>query len=159
MCIAHLRRSPGRTKRTTKLTRVQEIDELVDNWVPEPIAKPLTNLEAAELAAILVVAGPNGPHPVLINIGKPAINLDSLNFTGLAGNEHIEQTGTTFYSTFGKSLEYIDSKLTFRRCPFQMRTRHCQIPRNRRLHFLSSRFLYHLLCHSSILQMRRHHCR
>ncbi|KAF5382843.1 hypothetical protein D9757_007320 [Collybiopsis confluens] len=92
----------------------KEIDELVDDWVPEPLSKPLSEIEAAELAAVPVVAGPNGPHPILVNTGKPAVNLASFNFTGLASNEHIKQRAiesmrnhgvgscgpTGFYGTF-----------------------------------------------------------
>ncbi|KAF9073987.1 serine palmitoyltransferase [Rhodocollybia butyracea] len=98
----------------------KEIDELVADWVPEPLSQPLNDVEMAELAAVPVVAGPNGPHPVLVNTGKPAINLASFNFTGLAGNEHIKQRAletmrkrgvgscgpTGFYGTFDVHLQF-----------------------------------------------------
>ncbi|KAJ3788111.1 serine palmitoyltransferase [Lentinula aff. detonsa] len=79
----------------------KEIDELVEDWVPEPLSKPLDDVEAAELAAIPVVAGHNGPHPTLVNTGKPAINLASLNFTGLANNEHVKQRSLEAMRRYG----------------------------------------------------------
>lgn len=96
----------------------QDIDELVAEWTPEPLSQPLDETEAAELAAVPIVAGPTGPHPTLVNTGKTATNLASLNFTGLAGNEHIKQRAletmrkhgvgscgpTGFYGTFGQSV-------------------------------------------------------
>ncbi|KAJ3552025.1 hypothetical protein NM688_g4379 [Phlebia brevispora] len=69
---------------------LQEIDELVDEWVPEPLAAPLTPREQADLAAIPVIIGPTGPKPKLAS-GKTVVNLATYNFTGLAGNETIKE--------------------------------------------------------------------
>ncbi|EEB95304.1 hypothetical protein MPER_05741, partial [Moniliophthora perniciosa FA553] len=79
----------------------KEIDELVDEWTPEPLGQPLDEREAAELAAVPIVAGPNGPRPKLVNTGKTAYNLASLNFTGLAGNEHIKQRAIETLRKYG----------------------------------------------------------
>ncbi|KAK7044202.1 serine palmitoyltransferase component [Paramarasmius palmivorus] len=79
----------------------KEIDELVDEWRPEPLAEELDEREAAELAAVPIVAGPNGPRPKLVNTGKTAYNLASLNFTGLAGNEHIKQRAIETLRKYG----------------------------------------------------------
>ncbi|KAJ3765097.1 serine palmitoyltransferase [Lentinula raphanica] len=79
----------------------KEIDELVEDWVPEPLAKPLDDVEAAELAAVPIIAGANGPHPTLVNTGKPTINLASLNFTGLANNEHVKQRALEAMRKYG----------------------------------------------------------
>jgi serine palmitoyltransferase len=79
----------------------QEIDELVDEWTPEPLGQPLNSIEAADLAAIPIIAGPNGPKPKLVSTGKNVINLASLNFTGLAGNEHIKQRAVETLRKYG----------------------------------------------------------
>ncbi|ESK92361.1 serine c-palmitoyltransferase [Moniliophthora roreri MCA 2997] len=79
----------------------KEIDELVDEWTPEPLGQPLDEQEAAELAAVPIVVGPNGPRPKLVNTGKTAYNLASLNFTGLAGNEHIKQRAIETLRKYG----------------------------------------------------------
>lgn len=75
---------------TDRSTVSQEVDELVDEWIPEPLVQELTPAEEAELAAVPVVTGPNGPKPKLAN-GKTVTNLASFNWTGLAGNEHIKE--------------------------------------------------------------------
>ena len=62
----------------------QEIDELVDEWIPEPLAQPLTTTEQSDLAAVPIIAGPNGHKPKLIGSQKGTVNLASFNFTGLA---------------------------------------------------------------------------
>ncbi|KAI1792788.1 serine palmitoyltransferase [Ganoderma leucocontextum] len=67
----------------------KEIDELVDEWTPEPLAQPLSAQEQADLAAVPVIVGPTGPKPKLAS-GKTVLNLASYNFTGLAGNEEIK---------------------------------------------------------------------
>ncbi|KIK09534.1 hypothetical protein K443DRAFT_671435 [Laccaria amethystina LaAM-08-1] len=79
----------------------KEVDELVDEWSPEPLAQPLTAIEQADLAAVPVVAGPNGPKPKLVSTGKTATNLTSFNFTGLAGNEHIKQKAVETLRKYG----------------------------------------------------------
>ena len=68
----------------------QEIDDLVDEWVPEPLATPLSPKEQADLASVPVIVGPTGPKPKLSS-GKTVLNLASYNFTGLAGNELIKE--------------------------------------------------------------------
>ena len=80
---------------------VQEIDELVDEWTPEPLGQPLSEREQNELAAVPVIAGPNGPKPKLASTGKTAINLCSYNFTGLAGNEHIKERAIETLRKYG----------------------------------------------------------
>ncbi|KAH8983453.1 serine palmitoyltransferase [Lactarius akahatsu] len=67
----------------------KEVDELVDEWTPEPLGAPLTPEEQSDLASVPVVSGANGPRPKLANTGKQVLNLASYNFTGLAGNETI----------------------------------------------------------------------
>ncbi|KAI0293636.1 serine palmitoyltransferase [Multifurca ochricompacta] len=79
----------------------KEIDELVDEWTPEPLGAPLTAEEETDLASIPVVSGPNGPRPKLANTGKQVLNLASYNFTGLAGNETIKQRATETLRKYG----------------------------------------------------------
>ncbi|KAG6900904.1 hypothetical protein C0993_004341 [Termitomyces sp. T159_Od127] len=79
----------------------KEIDELVEEWTPEPLDPPLTLAEKADLAAVPVVAGPNGPKPKLVSTGKNAINLASFNFTGLAGNESVKHSAVETLRKYG----------------------------------------------------------
>ncbi|KAF8477736.1 serine palmitoyltransferase [Russula ochroleuca] len=79
----------------------KEIDELVDEWTPEPLGAPLTTEEQMDLASIPVVSGPNGPRPKLVNTGKQVLNLASYNFTGLAGNETIKERAIETLRKYG----------------------------------------------------------
>ncbi|CDO72122.1 hypothetical protein BN946_scf184962.g65 [Trametes cinnabarina] len=78
----------------------KEIDELVDEWAPEPLAQPLTPEEQAELASVPVIVGPTGPKPKLSS-GKTVTNLASYNFTGLAGNEDIKAAAVETLRKYG----------------------------------------------------------
>ena len=78
----------------------QEIDELVDEWAPEPLASPLSPEEQADLASVPVIVGPTGPKPKLAS-GKTVTNLASYNFTGLAGNEEIKASAIETLRKYG----------------------------------------------------------
>ena len=81
---------------------IQEIDELVDEWQPEPLVAPMTAEQIADLAKVPVIQGANGPRPKLVNNnGRTVLNLASLNFTGLAGNEHIKQRAIETLRKYG----------------------------------------------------------
>ncbi|PSR75714.1 hypothetical protein PHLCEN_2v9005 [Hermanssonia centrifuga] len=86
----------GRLTRTTQA----EIDELVEEWVPEPLAAPLSQREQADLAAVPIIVGPTGPKPKL-STGKTVINLASYNFTGLAGNEIVKERSVETLRKYG----------------------------------------------------------
>lgn len=79
----------------------KEIKELVEEWAPEPLAPQLSPTEQAELAALPIVVGPNSAKPKLLSTGKTAFNLASLNFAGLAGNEHIKQRAVETLRKYG----------------------------------------------------------
>lgn len=77
------------------------MDELVDEWIPEPLVPPLTPEECSDLAVLPVIVGSNGPKPKLQSTGKTAINLASFNFSGLTGNEHITQRAIETLRKYG----------------------------------------------------------
>ncbi|RXW22768.1 hypothetical protein EST38_g3074 [Candolleomyces aberdarensis] len=79
----------------------KEIDELVDEWAPEPLGAPLTPSEQYDLHALPIVAGQNGVKPKLVSTGKTAVNLASLNFAGLAGNEYIKERAVETLRKYG----------------------------------------------------------
>ncbi|KAI0767506.1 serine palmitoyltransferase [Fomes fomentarius] len=78
----------------------KEIDELVDEWTPEPLAAPLTPEEQADLASVPVIIGPTGPKPKIAP-NKTVINLASYNFTGLIGNEAIKASAIETVRKYG----------------------------------------------------------
>ncbi|TFK52851.1 serine palmitoyltransferase [Heliocybe sulcata] len=79
----------------------KEVDELVNEWTPEPLAEPLSPQEQAELDSIPVIAGAQGPRPRLANTGKTVLNFTGTNFTGLAGNDDIKNKAIETLRKYG----------------------------------------------------------
>ncbi|KAL6721146.1 serine palmitoyltransferase component [Lecanora helva] len=78
----------------------EEIDELVDDWTPEPLVTPQTPFEEAENEKRPVIAGPTGPKSKLSN-GRMVTNLASYNFYNLAGNETLKEKAIQVLRTYG----------------------------------------------------------
>ncbi|KIY48348.1 serine palmitoyltransferase [Fistulina hepatica ATCC 64428] len=81
--------------------KAREIDELVDEWVPEPLAQPLDSEEQLELATVPVISGPVLPKSKLASTGKTVTNLCSYNFAGLSGNEQIKRRAIETLRKYG----------------------------------------------------------
>ena len=64
----------------------QEIEDLCDEWQPEPLGRPLT--AAQEAYEPVVISSPVGRH-VTAN-GAQVLNLASFNFIGASGNPKIK---------------------------------------------------------------------
>ncbi|KAF8314084.1 serine palmitoyltransferase [Clavulina sp. PMI_390] len=84
----------------------KEIDDLVDEWQPEPLVKALTPAQQAELASVPVIVGAPGPKPKIQSPGNSnktmtVTNLAGLNFTGLAGNEEIKERAVNLLREYG----------------------------------------------------------
>lgn len=62
----------------------KEIDDLCDEWVPEPLHPPITEEMSVEPPTFESAAGPHA----IIN-GKEVVNFASANYLGLLGNEKI----------------------------------------------------------------------
>ncbi|KXX82407.1 Serine palmitoyltransferase 1 [Madurella mycetomatis] len=77
-----------------------EIDELVDEWTPEPLVPAPTAAEEAEMEKQPVLVGPTGPKSKLAN-GKTVTNLASYNFYNLNANEQIKEKAIQTLRTYG----------------------------------------------------------
>lgn len=116
---------------TSSLALLQEIDELVREWTPEPLL-PAAPANQVYPPIIIGATGPRprvvfpspgqDPHdplqPLTLGAGKVVVNLASANFAGLAGNERIKEKAVEclkrygvgscgpagFYGTFGEAL-------------------------------------------------------
>ncbi|KAL8873795.1 MAG: hypothetical protein Q9174_000781 [Haloplaca sp. 1 TL-2023] len=86
-------------KSYVKLTD-EEIDELVDEWTPEPLVAPQTAFEEAENDKRPVIVGPTGPKSKLSN-GRMVTNVASYNFYNLAGNEALKEKAIQTLRTYG----------------------------------------------------------
>ncbi|KAG8529282.1 uncharacterized protein KY384_005917 [Bacidia gigantensis] len=78
----------------------QEIDELVDDWTPEPLVAAQTPFEEAENEKRPVIVGPTGPKSKLSN-GRTVTNLASYNFYNLVGNESLKEKAIQVLRTYG----------------------------------------------------------
>lgn len=80
--------------------REDEIDELIDEWTPEPLVADQTPFEAAESERLPVLVGPTGPKTKLAN-GRTVTNLASFNFYNFNGNEQIKDKAIQVLRTYG----------------------------------------------------------
>lgn len=80
--------------------REDEIDELVDEWVPEPLVAAQTSLEEMEIEKAPVIVGPTGPKSKLSN-GRTVTNLASYNFYNFNANEQIKEKALQTLRTYG----------------------------------------------------------
>ncbi|KAB2576146.1 Aminotransferase class I/classII [Lasiodiplodia theobromae] len=77
-----------------------EIDELVEDWSPEPLVAPQTALEELENEKRPVIVGPSGPKTKLSN-GRTVTNLASYNFYNFLANETLKEKAVTTLRTYG----------------------------------------------------------
>ncbi|KAN0060793.1 serine palmitoyltransferase component [Thecaphora frezii] len=85
----------------------REIDELVNEFSPEPLCFPLTPAESRELASVPTIIGGASSKPKISvpahNLGKPlqVINLASFNFTNLAAHEAVKEKAIQALRKYG----------------------------------------------------------
>ncbi|MCJ1471528.1 serine palmitoyltransferase component [Lambiella insularis] len=78
----------------------EEVDELVDEWTPEPLVAPLTPFEELENERRPVIVGPTGPKSKLSN-GRTVTNLASYNFYNFVANETLKEKAIQTLRTYG----------------------------------------------------------
>lgn len=78
----------------------REIDELVDEWVPEPLVDPITEEQQWELDSIPIVQGSNGAYVDLKNSSNVA-NLASNDFLNLSQDQRIKDAANGVIRTTG----------------------------------------------------------
>ncbi|KAF7588305.1 serine palmitoyltransferase component [Aspergillus hancockii] len=77
-----------------------EIDDLVDEWTPEPLVGKPTALEEMEVDKRTVIVGPVGPKSKLAN-GRTVINLGSYNFYNFNTNESLKEKAIQTLRNYG----------------------------------------------------------
>lgn len=89
---------------TTKKTHVpltdEEIDDLVDDWTPEPLAVPSTPFEEIENERRPIIVGPSGPRTKL-STGKTVTNLATYNHYNFINNEVLKEKAVKTLRTYG----------------------------------------------------------
>ncbi|KAF8544871.1 pyridoxal phosphate-dependent transferase [Trichophaea hybrida] len=86
-------------KKSMDLTE-EEIDELVEEWTPEPLVALPTELEVLEEERRPIIAGPTGPKVKLMN-GKTVTNLASTNYYNLVSNDLIKERAVQILRNYG----------------------------------------------------------
>ena len=102
--IRYLLSSPYSTKKEggggyVKLSD-EEIDDLVDEWQPEPLVSKTTSFEEDDLSKRSVIVGPTGPRVKLAN-GRTVTNLASYNYYNFVTNENLKERAIQTLRTYG----------------------------------------------------------
>ncbi|KAF7562122.1 hypothetical protein G7046_g2004 [Stylonectria norvegica] len=87
-------------KRSYVKLREDEIEELIEEWAPEPLVAEQTALEITESERLPVLVGPTGPKSKLSN-GRTVTNLASYNFYNFNSNEQIKEKAVQVLRTYG----------------------------------------------------------
>ncbi|RQM08338.1 hypothetical protein DH86_00003818, partial [Scytalidium sp. 3C] len=77
-----------------------EIDNLVDEWQPEPLVARQTPFEEAEQEKLPVIVGATGPKVKLSN-GRTVTNLASYNFYNFVGSDQVKEKAIQTLRTYG----------------------------------------------------------
>ncbi|EHA48524.1 hypothetical protein MCOR27_006488 [Pyricularia oryzae] len=80
--------------------REDEIDELVEDWTPEPLVPARTAQEEAEAEKLPVIVGPTGPKTKLAS-GRTVTNLSTYNYYNFNANEQIKEKAIQTLRTYG----------------------------------------------------------
>ncbi|KAK9476742.1 pyridoxal phosphate-dependent transferase [Lipomyces japonicus] len=78
----------------------KEVDELVEEWQPEPLVTPLTEAQRIETDKIPVIAGAATPKAKLIS-GKSVLNLASFNMLNLLTNAQMKERAIKTVRSYG----------------------------------------------------------
>ena len=79
----------------------KEIDELVDEWQPQPLVDELPEVDKETLASVPTIFGGNGTHVRLSPGGKTVLNLATTDWTGLVEDEQMKQTAIETLKEYG----------------------------------------------------------
>ncbi|KAI1321806.1 serine palmitoyltransferase component [Mortierella claussenii] len=90
-----------RIDHTQILLSEKEIDELVAEWQPEPLVKPLSDVQRMELNSTQVITGAQGPNPEILSSGSHMLNLASANFMDFISSESIKAKAIETLHNYG----------------------------------------------------------
>jgi serine palmitoyltransferase len=78
----------------------EEIDELVEEWTPEPLIDSPTEIEQSYVAKIPILSGATGPKTKLSN-GRTLTNLASYNFLNFANLDRLRAKAVDILHDYG----------------------------------------------------------
>lgn len=80
---------------------IQEIDDLVEEWKPEPLVPPLNSLDKLNLDKAPVIVGAQSVKPKVAGYAKPLMNLATSNYLDLQSSERIRQKAIDTLKKYG----------------------------------------------------------
>ncbi|KAK2738558.1 serine palmitoyltransferase component [Myotisia sp. PD_48] len=88
------------TKRNFVPLSEEEIDDLIDDWTPEPLVEASTAQDEEDVEKRVVLVGPTGPRSRLSN-GRSVMNLGSYNYYNFVANETLKEKAIQTLRTYG----------------------------------------------------------
>ncbi|KAI8987369.1 pyridoxal phosphate-dependent transferase [Mycotypha africana] len=83
-----------------KLTE-KEIDELVEEWQPEPLVPPLSKYDKFNMEKTPVIMGAQSVKPKIVGHAKPLMNLATTNYLNLLASEQIREKAISTLRQYG----------------------------------------------------------
>ncbi|KAJ3162630.1 serine palmitoyltransferase component [Geranomyces michiganensis] len=90
---------PGKKNQELPLSE-KEVQELIDEWEPEPLVAPLSDAQRMDLDRVPIINGPSGPKVKLAD-GKERLNLASYNFLGALNQESTKEKAIAALRKYG----------------------------------------------------------
>ncbi|RCI05965.1 serine palmitoyltransferase component [Rhizopus stolonifer] len=79
----------------------KEIDDLVEEWQPEPLAPKLTTYDRMNLEKVPILTGPQSAKVKIAGHTKPLMNLATFNFLNLTASEQIRAKAVETLRNYG----------------------------------------------------------
>ncbi|CAN0164209.1 unnamed protein product, partial [Laminaria digitata] len=79
----------------------REIEEIIDDWTPEPLVPPLTEEEMADAERMPVVEAFEGPFLRVEGIEKPLLNMANFDFLGMGQRKELKQAAVQALDKYG----------------------------------------------------------
>ncbi|CAM9953210.1 unnamed protein product [Scytosiphon promiscuus] len=79
----------------------REIDEIIEDWKPEPLVPPLSEEEISEAENMPVVQEFNGPYLRVEGIEKPLLNMANFDFLGMGQRKELKQAAVQALDKYG----------------------------------------------------------
>mmetsp|Transcript_107750 Transcript_107750/g.261618 ORF Transcript_107750/g.261618 Transcript_107750/m.261618 type:complete len:572 (-) Transcript_107750:37-1752(-) len=78
-----------------------EVDQMVEDWTPEPLAEPLEEGEEDPVDDQIVISAVDGPQLAVEGHDGPVLNLASFDFLGLGGEPEIKEVSADTLEAYG----------------------------------------------------------
>ncbi|CAM9515948.1 unnamed protein product [Pylaiella littoralis] len=79
----------------------REIDEIIEDWTPEPLVPPLSEQETAEAETMPVVQEFQGPFLRVEGIEKPLLNMANFDFLGMGQRKELKEAAVQALDKYG----------------------------------------------------------